>query len=272
MPEKRKFKRILNCIPSKETERDWQFENFANAGLINTARDPPASKDLRESWWTIGDQEDTGACVGWSSADGILRWHFVKAKRLSPKELLSPRFIWMASKETDDFTTTPTTFIEIAGTSIKQALEVAKKYGCVLDSLLPFNSGRLYPGDEKEFFAVANTRRIDSYVPLRNLSQWKSWLAFEGPILTRLDVDSTWMKLNKDPAGNLDEYKPPAQAAGHAVTIVGYTPERFIVRNSWGTDWGDKGFGYASLSYAQEAFRFRWSGSIDLEAYGIKVY
>ena len=28
---------------------------------------------------------------------------------------------------------------------------------------------------------------------------------------------------------------------GHAVTIVGYTKEGFIIRNSWGTSWGDKG-------------------------------
>jgi hypothetical protein len=98
----------------------------------------------------------------------------VKKNRLSKKVLLSPRFIWMASKETDEFVDTPTTFVEGAGTSIKQALEVAKKYGSVLNSDLPFDSGRLFPGDEKEFFAIANTRRIDSYVPLRNLSQWKS--------------------------------------------------------------------------------------------------
>jgi C1A family cysteine protease len=32
------------------------------------------------------------------------------------------------------------------------------------------------------------------------------------------------------------------------------------VRNSWGTDWGDKGFAYASLAYAQDAFT---------EAYGV---
>ena len=49
---------------------------------------------------------------------------------------------------------------------------------------------------------------------------------------------------------------------GHAVSIVGYTQDRFIVRNSWGTSWGDKGFGYASLAYAQDAFT---------EAYGISV-
>jgi hypothetical protein len=272
MKEKQKFKRILNCLPSKEVERDWQFENFAEAGLIDTTREPPASKDLREAWWTIGDQEDTGSCVGWAAADGILRWHFVKAKRLSKNELISPRFIWMASKETDEFITTPTTFIEEAGTSIKQALEIGKKYGCVLNSLLPFNSGKLFSGKQGEFFAIANTRRIDSYIPLRNLSEWKSWLAFEGPILTRLDVDSNWSKLSNDRTGNLDNYQQPPRPAGHAATIVGYTPERFIVRNSWGTDWGDQGFAYASLGYAQEAFRERWRGTTDLEAYGIKVY
>jgi hypothetical protein len=48
MPKKRKIKRVLNCLPSKETERDWLFENFADAGLVDAARAPPASKDLRE--------------------------------------------------------------------------------------------------------------------------------------------------------------------------------------------------------------------------------
>jgi C1A family cysteine protease len=34
------------------------------------------------------------------------------------------------------------------------------------------------------------------------------------------------------------------------VALVGYTPEGFIVRNSWGVEWGDCGFGYASNAYA----------------------
>ena len=42
---------------------------------------------------------------------------------------------------------------------------------------------------------------------------------------------------------------------GHAVCIVGYRSDgRFIVRNSWGTGWGDHGFGYLAPSYISAAF------------------
>ena len=51
---------------------------------------------------------------------------------------------------------------------------------------------------------------------------------------------------------------------GHAVTAVGYrTDGRIIIRNSWGTAWGDKGFGYASETYINAAF-FN-------ESYGVTV-
>lgn len=272
MVRKKYFKRILNCIPSKETEKDWEYESFISAGVVPKPKSIPKSKDLREKWWEVGNQEDTGSCVGWAAAEGILRWHFVKSKKLQPNEHLAVRYIWMASKETDDNIKMPTTFIETAGTSIKQALVIAKKYGCVREQALPFKSGKLFQGESQEFYALANTLRIDSYIPLTDINQWKPWLDSEGPILTRLDVDTSWWKLSKEHSGNLDQYNPPSRPAGHAVAIVGYTSDRFIVRNSWGTDWGDKGFAYASLDYAKDAFRIIWTSKPDLEAYGIRVY
>jgi C1A family cysteine protease len=33
-----------------------------------------------------------------------------------------------------------------------------------------------------------------------------------------------------------------ASQGGHAVTIVGYTSEAWIVKNSWGPGWGEKGY------------------------------
>ena len=263
MARPRNVKRILNVLPSPDQDKDWTFEQATQAGVAEAAPPIPAQKDLREAWWKIGDQGSTGSCVGWATADSVLRWHFVKAKRLGESEKLSPRFHWMAAKETDQFDQRPTTFIEADGTSLKAALDVARKFGAVRDRVLPFASGSLYGGNAKTFYAVAAQLKIGSYFNLgRNLADWRNWLATNGPILTRLDVDDTWYaaKANK---GNLDDYDVKSKKGGHAVALVGYTPQRFIVRNSWGTtNWGDGGFGYASLGYAQAAFT---------EAYGVAL-
>ena len=36
---------------------------------------------------------------------------------------------------------------------------------------------------------------------------------------------------------------------GHAVNIVGVDGDKFIIRNSWGSDWGDNGYAYLSFNY-----------------------
>jgi hypothetical protein len=259
---KRQPKRILNVRPSPKTEEDWTFETAEEADLVAAAPAIPSSKDLRATWWKVADQGSTGSCVGWATADSVLRWHFVKAGRLSQIAPLSPRFVWMASKETDPFITRPTTFIETEGTSLKAALDIARKFGAVRDATLPFGSGKLYPGRASTFYAVAAQLKILAYFNLgSNQTNWRIWLATKGPILTRLNVDDTWYAATVND-GNMDEYQPETARGGHAVALVGYRSDRFIVRNSWGTDWGDGGFAYASLGYAQEAFT---------EAYGVEV-
>ena len=262
----KRVKRVLNVVPSRDTERDWGIETADAAGLLAGAPGAvPKSKDLRETWWKVGDQGSTGSCVGWATADSLLRWHFVKVGKIKSTDTLSKRFIWMASKETDEFNSSPTTFIENAGTSLKAALDVARKFGAVRENVLPF-AGGLYPNDPATFYALAAQLKITSYFNLSlnrggSFDSWRRWLTTHGPMLTRLDVDRTWDDAGTN-AGNMDEYQPNTRRGGHAVSIVGYTADRFIVRNSWGTGWGDKGFGYASLAYAQDAFT---------EAYGISV-
>ena len=191
----------------------------------------------------------------------MLRWHFVKTNRITQSELISPRFQWLAAKETDEFNSRPTTFVEAEGTSLKAALDVSRKFGAVKDTVLPFVSGQAYRGDAKTFYAIAAQLKISMYFNLgREIGNWRVWLATKGPILTRLNVDSTWDKATAT-KGKLDVYKPRTAHGGHAVALVGYTPDTFIVRNSWGTGWGDRGFAYASLAYVQEAFT---------EAYGVE--
>jgi hypothetical protein len=231
-------------------------------GLSVKKKKRPSTKDLREPWWNIGSQGSTGSCVGWAFGDSVLRYHFVKARKLKKSERVSVRYVWMAAKETDEVRDYPTTFIDDAGTSAKAALKVVKKFGALKASVLPFD-GRLAKLREGHFLKVAGRLKVKAYFNLcgtrsGKLERFKEWLAFHGPILTRLKVDPSWNNIKKD--GQLRRYDKKRAQGGHAVSIVGYTPDHFIIRNSWGTGWGHKGFAYASYEYTRDAFH---------EAYGI---
>jgi C1A family cysteine protease len=247
---------ICNVEPSKDTDKDWTFTNSVKAGALKATAAPPASVDLRKTWWSINNQESTGSCVGWATADGVGRFHMEKAGKITTTQMLSPRFVWMGSKETDSFTSRPESFIEGAGTTLKAAVDIARKYGFALESDLPFHiQTNMFLGEEDEFWAGCALRRVAAYFNLkRELNNWKVWLATKGPILVGLNVDASWDHCDTT-GGNIDTFKPNTARGGHAVAVVGYkTDGRFIVRNSWGTNWGDNGFGYVSPAYIGASF------------------
>lgn len=258
-------KHILNIVPSKNQHKDWDMEQAFTAGYLKKRKRLPASVDLRDAWWKINNQGHSGSCVGWAAADGVLRWHFVKSKQLKPDEMLSVRFIWMGAKETDEYKTRPTTFIERSGTSLKSALDITRKFGCVTAKDLPFENGKLYQGTEDELYASAAKFKVAGYFNLirkkaDKMAALREWLGSGGgPILTCLNVDNTFTHAVKT-KGLLSAYDKGTLGNMHAITLVGYTKDHFIIRNSWGKEWGDKGFGYASDAYAGAAFS---------EAYGI---
>ena len=256
-PQFSKF--VLNCVESPDTQSDWTFDAATAASFVDHEHKYLSSVDLRKPWWTVRDQGNTGACVGFATADGVLRWMYEKEGMIEKTDLISPRFIWMANKETDDLTSYPTSFLDSAGTSTKLALKVARKYGCVLENMLPM-SGRLSRISPQTFFSISSQYRINAYYNLKangkgplDLEELKCWLSQRGPILTRLDVDETWKKATTT-NGELETYMADKTHGGHAVCFVGYTKDYFIVRNSWGENWGDKGFAYASYDYTKAAF------------------
>jgi len=256
---------ICNLIPSEDTDRNWTINDAETAGTLKADGPLPNSVDLREHWWSINSQEQTGSCVGWAIADGVCRYQLVKAGRLAKDQPLSSRYAWMASKEIDEFRRRPETFIEAAGTSLKAAIDVARKYGLATEDMLPFHiRTTMFSGQENAFYAQCSTLRIASYFDAKkDIASWKRWLASTGPLLCGLSVDSSWDNAAAT-GGRIDGFDVTSVRGGHAVAVVGYRADgRFIVRNSWGTKWGDKGFGYVSPDYVADAFF--------PEAYGVSV-
>ncbi|MBY6707220.1 C1 family peptidase [Rhodococcus sp. BP-241] len=245
--------RIFNLNPSVGTERNWSVADVDGRGPLE-APVPPSSVDLRADWWTVGDQGRTGSCVGWAAADGVGRRTMVDAGRITQDCRLSPRFTWMGSKESDEFVSRPTGFVEGSGTSLKAAMDVSRTFGFALESDLPFDiDTTMFLGNENAFYAGIAQRRI-SYVDLAaDRVQWRLWLARGGPILAGFSVDDAFTSVGSD--GLVGTFDSATVRGGHAVCIVGYRADgRFIVRNSWGTGWGDAGFAYVTEEYLSAAF------------------
>ncbi len=55
---------------------------------------------------------------------------------------------------------------------------------------------------------------------------------------------------------------PPRSPAATPPRCYGYGPDHFLLRSSWGTDWGDEGYARMSLDYTAQAV---------IESYGVMV-
>lgn len=254
--------RIVNAIPYPNLFELPTFESAIRAGEIPLEEmqvAAPERFDLREDFWTIWDQGQTGSCVGQALA-GILTYMFTKTKALKVGERLSARAIWMNSKELDTYTQFPTCSIETEGTYLKSALDIVMRIGVIPEALMPFDS--LYRKDLNSYLRASAPFRILSYYNLgKNIEQWKKWLSTKGPIFAAINVDDTFQYASRK-QGNLNNYNMYALMGGHAIALVGYTKDRVIIRNSWGTAWGDGGYAYAT---------YDWCAKAILETYGISI-
>ncbi|PIU81379.1 cysteine protease, partial [Candidatus Micrarchaeota archaeon CG06_land_8_20_14_3_00_50_6] len=67
---------------------------------------------------------------------------------------------------------------------------------------------------------------------------------------------------------------------GHAVLAVGYddgmrigkSTGAFIIRNSWGDEWGDKGYGYLPYEYVLQGLALDWWALISAEWVNVKEF
>jgi len=259
-------KRILNVNESKGREHDWGFDvDRASTRNTTTGKDV----DYRKGFYArVEDQKDTGACVGYAVGD-LIRFMFVKAGRISWREKLSFMWLWVNAKETDKHTSYPSATMESAGTFLKAALDIARKFGVIADKFQ--RMGRTIKGQPQAILAKAAELKIISYYALSfwgrefGLEGVDYWLENHGPIVTRLNVDKGFMKPSRKKDFVLERYGG-GMFGGHAVQVVAKRTrsgkKEYCVKNSWGRGWGYRGFLWVSEEYAKIAFT---------EAYGIKV-
>ncbi len=103
-----------------------------------------------------------------------------------------------------------------------------------------------------DYYVLSTAVRDDHHNIVKNVTEeemkiiMKKWISTRGPVATSM---KTYTSLRNLQAGEV--YRPTAAdkkegSGAHAVCIIGYDDEKeaWLIKNSWGTTWADKGFGW----------------------------
>lgn len=89
------------------------------------------------------------------------------------------------------------------------------------------------------------TTKIPAYTALGSLQQQKAWIDQVGPIVATFEVPYSFYSYQPGTVFQTPTTNPD-WVGWHQVLVVGYNDVGgyWIIRNSWGTSWGDEGYGY----------------------------
>ena len=114
------------------------------------------------------------------------------------------------------------------------------------ETLWPYDIAKFAAKPPAAAYKEALNHQVSSYQRVdRNLSQFKGVLAEGFPFVFGFTVYDSFESEQVAKTGKLNLPKAgETVVGGHAVVAVGYDDKakRFIVRNSWGADWGLAGY------------------------------
>lgn len=224
-----------NIVKDRHDERDLHLELEANH--------LPTFVDLRQFFGPAFDQGQLGSCTGNGTA-GLLG--YLENKQKNVWQVFSRLFIYWHEREIEK------TINEDAGAMIRDGMKVLQKIGAPLESSWPYNITRFTEKPSAQAEAEAVNHRIKEYHRVTKVSTAKAALASAQPIVMGMLVYDSFESAQVARTGMVPmPHQTEQQLGGHCMLIVGYDDAKqcFIVRNSWGMGWGDKGYCYIPYQF-----------------------
>lgn len=194
--------------------------------------------DLRKQCPPVYDQGQLGSCT--ANAIGAA-FEFELLKQSKSLDFMPSRlFIYYNERVIENTVNTD------SGAQIRDGMKTVNKQGVCAEKIWPYNTNQFTQKPSAECYSTALEHQVLSYHRVtRTLSQMKGCLADGYPFVIGFTVYESFESESVAKNGKLNMPKKGEQVmGGHAVLIVGYDDKssRFIVRNSWGNGWGQKGY------------------------------
>jgi hypothetical protein len=227
-------------------ESTYRSIPFAATPLLGNV---PAEVDLSNKFPRPGYQGAQASCVGWAVSylkayqEGVeRRWSLSDTSHQ-----FSPAFIYNQIRTAQNC---------MGGTNFTDALTLVRRDGAATLLDFPYDEhscSRLPDAGIKQRareYAIADWRRVN----VQDEIEVKTQIASGFPVLIGMIVDDVFSQL-----GGEQIYNRPAgpSRGGHAMVVVGYSDSRhaFKVINSWGTNWGNNGFGWIEYTTFRQIVR-----------------
>ncbi len=213
--------------------------------------------DWRNFCSPVENQSDIGACSS-NATVGLLE--FLEIKQGLKFVDLSRLFQYYNARLEDGWQD------QDSGSNISSNFKALNKYGVCTEQEYPYNPSKVFVRPSWSAYQQAFGHRLTQSYKLRsNLNKLHedilTCMRSCHPVVFGIDVYQSFMNTKSIMPIPQDGEK---KLGGHAMLIVGVdlNKEMYLVRNSWGTSWGDNGYFWMPFEVFNKASRYEcWTAT-----------
>ena len=231
----------------------------------------PAQIDLRQWCSPVSDQGRLGSCTAQAAA-GLVE--YFENRAYSKYTPVSRLFIYKATRN----------LLKLrgdTGASLRASMGALTLCGAPPETYWPYVINQFDVEPSAFVYALAENYQSTVYYRIDPLGvtganlvdQIKSQLRSNLPMIFGFTVFRSYSQTNSNGGAFPYPTRNDSVLGGHAVVAVGYddakvinntnsgglpTTGAFLIRNSWGTSWGDRGYGWLPYQYAADGLASDW--------------